>query len=363
MLYRTETFKDRIGAAPYGELGVDDHREFEQGRKMPIVDPETPKELPNPFGRIEFGGVRRQEEEGEVRFLGAAPFGMKEGMMVFGIVDNDDDATTGFGADPAESAQEAPTGLSIKMPLGLGAAEFPIPESDRSEVADAFSGRRVDEHWVTDLGRYPHPTATSVLLEMDLVHSPQINTWIARQFAEFFLQRPADEDLISPPGDGVCATEIPIAEKAAGIVSPSSSLRAAFAETPIAEAHPKAELEGRNLPANAAEPPLPAPVLSRSAEQADQSAPCRLARQIRRPRTDAPNTPPCEANRRAHPQPCDSSYPGQQATTHVVGDRTGSPGCAGSRPATRRPSLRGRISSVASSPASVSQLFVMRNNL
>ena len=81
MLYRAETFEDRIGPAPYGKLVVDDHREFEQGRKMPVVDPEAPKELPNTFRRVEFGRVRRQEEEVEVRFLSTAPFGMKKSMI------------------------------------------------------------------------------------------------------------------------------------------------------------------------------------------------------------------------------------------------------------------------------------------
>ena len=53
----------RIGFTPQPKSSKDRVQQFLQLRKVSIVCAETPRQLPNPFDRIEVGTVGRQEEE------------------------------------------------------------------------------------------------------------------------------------------------------------------------------------------------------------------------------------------------------------------------------------------------------------
>ena len=223
--------------------------------------------------------------------------------MVFGVVEDDDHATTGLGADAAKAAQKRPAGLGVKMALGFGAAKLAVAESDGTEVADAFTSGRVDEDRIPDLRGNPHTAPAPVLLEMDLIHRPEINAWVGGQFAEFFLPPPADAGRIGPLAVGVCGGETPTAERAAGIASPSVPPRAASAGSSTAAAHPIAVLAARSPRGNAVVPPPPFLALAGSSGRGGRSAPRRLKRQIRVPRSGEPSTPPCAENRPGLPPP------------------------------------------------------------
>ncbi len=107
--------------------------------------------------------------EGKIGFLQPSPSGVERGMVLLGIVRDDDDAAAGAGADPTQTAQEAPAGLGIEAVFRSGGAKLPVPEAHRAEVADALAGGRMQTDWIFDFWRNPHPATTAVPLEMDLI--------------------------------------------------------------------------------------------------------------------------------------------------------------------------------------------------
>src|SRR5580658_3792291 len=169
ILDRAELTELGIWASPSGELHVDDLGEFRQRGKVTIVDPELSQELPDALDRVEIGAVGRQEEQDEIGLLKAAPFGVEGRMVVPGVVEDDDDSTPTAPAALTQSAQERPTGIRIEAAFGLGGDQAAITDPDGPEVADAFSSGRVDQDWIADLRRNPHPAPAPVLLAVDLI--------------------------------------------------------------------------------------------------------------------------------------------------------------------------------------------------
>jgi len=186
-----EALENGVGLVPDRELSIDDSREFVERAEEAVVKPKASQELPDPFDRIEFGTVRREEQQDEARLLFEPPFPMQVGVVVFGVVDDDDDATAGTAGDTPEFAKILPAGLGIEIAFRLGGAQLSVTNADGPEVADRFSGRRVEADRVLDFRGNPHPAPAPVLLEMDLIHRPKIDVGIAGQPLEFFLLPPA----------------------------------------------------------------------------------------------------------------------------------------------------------------------------
>ena len=85
-----------------------------------------------------------------------------------------------------EVLQERPEADGIESVLLAAIEEAAVAESNGAEVADAAAGRVVEHHGVFDLGRYPHATARSILLEMHFVRGPEVHRGIATHLLEFF---------------------------------------------------------------------------------------------------------------------------------------------------------------------------------
>src|ERR1019366_7125729 len=89
MFDRTETLEDRIGMAPDLELGVNNLREFIERGEESVVEPQTAQEFPDSFNRIELRTVWWEKLQDEIGFLLVPPGGVEIGMMIPGVVDNE----------------------------------------------------------------------------------------------------------------------------------------------------------------------------------------------------------------------------------------------------------------------------------
>ena len=169
---RAEPTKHRIGMGPDGKLRVDDLHEFCERREVSIVEPKPAEQFPAALNRIELRAVGRKEAQDEVWALGPAPSQMEVGVMILGVVHDDDDATP---AGTPEVAQEAPTGFGVKAALRFGGDQPPVTDADGAKATDALARRRMVADRIAHLGWHPHSTAAAVLLERDFVHRPQID--------------------------------------------------------------------------------------------------------------------------------------------------------------------------------------------
>ena len=109
-----ESLEDVIGTGLGLELRVHDEGGPGQRREVAIVEPAPAQELPDPFDRVKLGAVRREEEQREVGLLGQTPSRVERGVVVAGVVDDDDHAAAGAGTDPTKVAKEGPTGLGFE---------------------------------------------------------------------------------------------------------------------------------------------------------------------------------------------------------------------------------------------------------
>ncbi len=90
---------------------------------------------------------------------------------------------------------------------------------EAAEIAHALASRIVSDHGVGNVRWNPHAAAGAVLLEMHLVHRPQINIIRLGQFAEFFYALPgAQGPLVRLPG-AVCVAESPVVGTGVGIAA------------------------------------------------------------------------------------------------------------------------------------------------
>lgn len=87
-----------------------------------------------------------------------SPLLVKFGMVVAGIIDNDNDLAPGSLAHFLEFSKKVPASLCVKVSIGLGHDQPSVSKSHRSEVADAFSGWRMLDDGVFALWRNPHRT-------------------------------------------------------------------------------------------------------------------------------------------------------------------------------------------------------------
>lgn len=349
MFDRTEATKHRVWARPDFELSIHDEGEFREGWKVAIVEPEAAQEFPDTLDGIELRAVRRKEKQGEGGLLGVTPGGMERGVMVSGVVTDDDHATTSAGADSSQTAQERPAGLRVEVAGRRKCAQLAVAYPDRAEVADALSRRRMDADRIPNFRRNPHPTPAAVLLEVDFIQRPQINGGISRQQLEFFLLPLALPGPLGRLPVAGCAGGIQAVERAAGTGARAGSRRTASSETKTAMGHPKVELVDHSEQGCVEAPRLPVPVALRLAVKAALRALHLPSRQSHPVRIDAPSSPPSAARLPVDAPPRGNSGHGPRATPRATDDRSAPRGCAESRPATRGSSPRDRKSLTASS--------------
>ena len=153
--------------------------------KIGIVGAELPGQLPYPLYRVQVGAVRREELQGQGTHMFFEERLKDDGVMVFGIVEDDHHLFPLWATSQHESkeAHESEGVESLLFTLGY---QGPLPYVDRSEQRDGFPRRRHEERGVFIFRRNPHGDPRSVLLEMAFVEAPQINVVSSCQDEAFF---------------------------------------------------------------------------------------------------------------------------------------------------------------------------------
>jgi len=176
-----------VGPAPKLELKLHNFDEVLEFREVLIVKALSACKLPHAFDRVEFGTVGRQKIELEIGRMHFPPGSVKACMVVFGVVDNHNDTPIGSAGTVFQMLEEIPIGFSIELSTFALTNQFAIPETDGTKITNALASRMMANYWVADFGRYPHPTAGTKLLKVDLVACPEIDLRIAAQRYQFFL--------------------------------------------------------------------------------------------------------------------------------------------------------------------------------
>ena len=358
-----KTSKNGIRSGPNLKLSIHVERKFSERREIVVVNPKSFKELPNPLDGIELRAVWWEEKQRKFRLFGIAPVGVKGGVVISGVINDDHDTSTRSGADAMQVAQEDPTGLSVEMTRGGKRAKFTVPQSNGTEVAGAFSCRSMQAYRVVDLGWHPHPAATSVLLEMNFIHRPQVDVRISRQQPEFFLQPLGRWDLMGQPLVAACAGEIPDDEKVADIAAHAGLRRSVASKMSRAADHPTAGPAERSRPGSFAAPPPLALFARESIAMASQRVRRRPIRRNLPARNDEPKFPPFWAHRPTAWPLRGSSIHALPAIPRAGDDRIWPRGCDESRPVMRGSFPRCRKSLKVSWTKSVDGLCIMRNNI
>lgn len=184
--------------------------------EVAVVKTQASHELPDAFDRIEVRAVRRQEIKRKTIRSNITPVSMQLGVVIPGIVRDDNHPAPGSRAGPAELLEEVPARLRVEALAFPSKDEAAIAQADGAEITHALASGIVPDHRIRDVGRNPHAAAGAVLLEVDFINCPQIDVASTRQIAEFFYAPiGAPRPLWRSPG-GVCAGENPIAGTAVG---------------------------------------------------------------------------------------------------------------------------------------------------
>lgn len=180
-------------------------------RKVPVVRCKTTGQLPNPFDRIEVGAVRRQVFELEKRRGGIPPFLVQRGMVIPQVVRNHDDPPAGAYAERPQLLQEGKARFGIEATRLSPEDHLAVTQPYGSKIPDALPRRMMQEHWIRSFRRNPHPAPRTMLLEVNLIHRPEVNVFAACQAAEFFLPGPDLQGWLWRSGASVSAGEIRVA--------------------------------------------------------------------------------------------------------------------------------------------------------
>jgi hypothetical protein len=292
---------------------------------------------------------------------GAAPVEMEGGVMILGIIHDNNDLAPTTSGEPLESTQKVPTGLSVKAALWLKRDQPTVGDSYRAEIADAFASRRVLAGGITNLRKDPHLATIAVLLEMDFVYLPRLDLISARQALEYFLLPPALAGRTGQFLGEVCANEIRVAETAVGIVGHVARCQISSRENSTEECRPKAAPAIHSRPDFSSGPPLPVSFRAAPNVIVGLDPLARSARRSRPSRNEKPNLPPSHENPHVPRPPADSSFPLPPAKPHANDCRSAHRGCVEFRPEAPGSSFPCRISSVLSCTVRLDDKTIMSN--
>ena len=130
----------------------------------------------------------------ELRQLLASPIQMVLGMVISSIVDNDGHMSTASRTGFPEMFKKPMERLGVELFLLSSENQFPIPQSDSPEESDTLAGRMVQQHRIDILRGHPHPTTRPILLKMNFIGRPEIQSWIGGEPPEFFYIPPEGQD-------------------------------------------------------------------------------------------------------------------------------------------------------------------------
>ena len=128
-------------------------------------------------------------------------------MMIFSIVYNDNNTPPASRTDLSEVFEKPIKRHGVKLILFSLESQFPIAQTDSSEIAHALTSGMMQQYGVLLLRRDPHHTTGSILLKMDFIYRPQINFRIGYVPAEFFYMLPEVQDRPVQSEGVVCADE------------------------------------------------------------------------------------------------------------------------------------------------------------
>ena len=138
--------------------------------------------------------------------------------MVFGVVANEDDSSSGARGGLTQQFEKLPKCLGVEnLLLSLG-KQLAVAQAHRSEIAHAFACRSMKQNWIFYFGRHPHPTTRTMLLEMNLIQGPKINADLLSQRPEFFYACSVIRDRRVQSRAWACGAEILAGGRVAGTV-------------------------------------------------------------------------------------------------------------------------------------------------
>ena len=98
LLERTKAPERGIAGCPFAKLGFDSRDHRCEAREILVVDAKLSGELPYSFYGVEIGAVWWEVIKAKVRFVFLTPSAVKFGVVVFGVVRNDDHAASAIEA-------------------------------------------------------------------------------------------------------------------------------------------------------------------------------------------------------------------------------------------------------------------------
>src|SRR5579863_1304119 len=247
---------------------------------------------------------------------------MQSSMVIFCVVNNQDDAAARPTTGLANLAKKGPSALAVELLRFPQGHEFSVPQAHGAEVANGLARRMVQQHRVLLLRRHPHSTAGSVLLEMHFIHGPQINAFVSRPLAEFFYKPPGLAHPRERSADAACAGGTPIAGTIAGTVALSISRQNVCPGKPKGLCHPTGR---RTIPPPrgfAARRSGPFPVVLQLDGVGVRFFLRPPNRQSHERRTDEPSTQACAERRQAGGPLPGRSSPQPPKARRAAGDRS-----------------------------------------
>jgi hypothetical protein len=202
---------------PVIEYILDGRDNRSQGRKIPIMSSHTASQLPNPFDGVEFGAVRWHEFQGQTLSTFFPPVEMQLGMMIFDVVEDQDNMAPSMTTDSSHLLEKGEKRLPIEAFFFLAVYELAVPDTHSAKVADPFVGGMMQKNRIGDFRRNPHPAGRTMLFKTDLVYSPHVESIVMRQIMDFFYMMPAVPDRHAPFSDEAYETGTPDPETGAGI--------------------------------------------------------------------------------------------------------------------------------------------------
>jgi hypothetical protein len=284
----TEAPQRGVGTGPDLECGCHRRDHLIQSCEIAVVKTAPPSQLPDPFDRIEFRTVGRQEVQAKMIRDLSSPSHMQVGMVIASVVE-DHHHFPAWATAALQFPVKIPAGAGVKHTVGPGQDQLAISEAYGPEKADALSRRRMQANRIGYLGRNPHTATRAMLLEMNFIHGPQINVVSSRQCAEFFYAWLARADRLAPLAGAACAIESPIGGTTADTGALLISHPVPGSETPTAWGRPTFGCSARMFWEWCARPLQRRPVAFRSSGWGVRAADLRPARPTPRFQTAAPS--------------------------------------------------------------------------
>jgi hypothetical protein len=108
-----------------------------------VVETPSPSQLPDALDGVEFWAIGRKKVQGEASLVSFPPLSVETGMVIGGVVGDDDRPATGSPSSLTKLLQEGLARDGVKAALLAAVDEAPVAKPDGTEVLDALPGRLV----------------------------------------------------------------------------------------------------------------------------------------------------------------------------------------------------------------------------